>query len=319
MAEAALSLALVGGALAAPHVVPLQRAAPGLAAAAWLAALALRASLLTGGALLVLALVPSTSLFDGLSQATLHRPLPGSEWHLDLSGDALAHAAVVLPASALVISLAVFAFTRLLGALRLRSLVDRRGLGAGPGGSVVVAEERILAAVPGIGAGRVLVSHAALAALDRKELDATLAHELGHLRRHHRPLQLVAAVLACFGRGMPGTRAAARRFAFSLERDADEYAVKATGDPLALASAICKAAASGPTLRGALGVSGADPHARLEHLLAGGRLENSPRVDRAALGIAAGLALVSVAVLAAVGTLIGPRPGAVLLAIACGS
>ena len=318
MAEAAVCLALVAAALAAPHALALERAAPGLAAAVWLAALALRATLVTGGALLLLAAVPSTGSFEAVSQATLHRPLPGVDWHLDMPGDPLAHAAVVLPALALAVSLLLFALTRLLAAARLRALVDRRSLGPGPGGSLVLAEERVLAGVSGIGPARVLLSHAALAALDREELDATVAHELGHLRRHHRSLRLLGATLACLGRCVPGTTTAARRFAFSVERDADEYAVKTTGAPLALASAICKSAASGPPLRGALGVGGAETAARVEHLLAGGRLGRSPASDRAALALAVSVAGVNLAVLADLALLLAPRPSAVLLAIACG-
>lgn len=88
-----------------------------------------------------------------------------------------------------------------------------------------------------------LVSDAALRAMDRDELRASFAHEIGHVRRRHRPLILGASLLAAVGRFLPGTQAAERELLFNLERDADEFAVRATNDPLALASAICKAAA----------------------------------------------------------------------------
>ena len=45
---------------------------------------------------------------------------------------------------------------------------------------------------------------------------------------------------------MPGTKDALQRLQFCLERDADEYAVDRTRNPIALASAICKAAVDSP-------------------------------------------------------------------------
>ena len=45
---------------------------------------------------------------------------------------------------------------------------------------------------------------------------------------------------------LPGTRLATSELRFQLERDADEWALRRSHDPCALASAICKAA----TLRG---------------------------------------------------------------------
>ena len=316
MAEAGLLACVLMAGLAGPYAIGLDRAAPGRAAAAWLSVLALRAALVVSAILLMLAAVPTTGVFKAVSQATLHRPLPIVEWHPDLSGDALAHVALILPAAALALSLAVLVLGRLIAARRLKSLVTRRGLGSGPSDSVVVADDRIVAGVPRVGRGRVLISHAALAAFDGPELEAALAHELGHLRRRHRPLQLVAAVLACAGRTIPGTRRAERGFRLSLERDADDYAVSVTGDPLGLASAICKAARSG-TLGGSLALAGAGAEARLEHLLAGGRRPALRRVDRAAVALAASLFLLSAAFLCAVAVLIGASPASLLLAIAC--
>jgi len=67
-------------------------------------------------------------------------------------------------------------------------------------------------------------------------------------------------VLAAIARVLPGTEAARGELHFHLERDADEYAVSRTSDPLALASAICKAAATAP--RGLIALRGRG-HARL--------------------------------------------------------
>ena len=55
---------------------------------------------------------------------------------------------------------------------------------------------------------------------------------------------LLASLLGALARPLPGTKATERQVAFNLERDADEDAVRETHDPLALASAICKAAQS---------------------------------------------------------------------------
>jgi hypothetical protein len=108
------------------------------------------------------------------------------------------------------------------------------------------------------------------------------------------------------GRPAPGARRALRGLLLSLERHADEYAVARTGDPLALASAICKVAGGSQRHRGgglAFGLDGAGgTPARLEGLLAGGRRRGSARLERAVLvgaallsallaGTAAGLVL----------------------------
>jgi hypothetical protein len=96
-------------------------------------------------------------------------------------------------------------------------------------------------------------------------------------------------VLATLARLTPGGRAAHRGLLLSLERDADEYAVTRTGDPLALASAICKVARGSrrvsPGLAFGLDGSGGTP-ARLDGLLAGGRRRGSASLERAVLAAA---------------------------------
>ena len=319
MAEAwLLALALVA-ALAAPHVLRLERASPGRAAAAWMAALTLRATLAGAAAVLVLATVPSTPVFDALTTATWHEPLPGISLHLDIPGDAVAHLGVLLPAGLLLASVTVFALTVLLAGTRLNHQLERRSLGHGPRGSLVLADERVLVAVPAFGRKRILVSHAALAAFDGSELEATLAHEAGHLRRGHRGARLLAGGLASVGRVLPGARAAERGLRLSLERDADEYAVRATGDPLALASAICKAAGPRSGRAGLLALEGGDAALRLEPLLDHGRRARSVALDRAALAIALALALAATAVVVGVALVVGPRPSGLVLALACGA
>lgn len=55
---------------------------------------------------------------------------------------------------------------------------------------------------------------------------------------------MLASLLGALARPLPGTKPTERQVAFNLERDADEHAVRETRDPLAPASAICKAAQS---------------------------------------------------------------------------
>lgn len=229
---------IVATAIAVPHLMPLHAASPGTAAAIWFFALALRALAAVGAAAFVFGYLPQTETFAAMA-----------DWcwalvthHLGLSGHPLAHAAVVLPALTIACTLlwVLVGLTRAGVALWL--LLARRSLGRGPMGSIVVAGGDVIVAATGIGRARVVVSQEALGAMDSDELEASVAHELGHIRRRHRPLLLLASGFGGLARLLPGTRAAQRGLAFSLERDADEYAVRATSDPLALASAICKAA-----------------------------------------------------------------------------
>lgn len=76
---------------------------------------------------------------------------------------------------------------------------------------------------------------------------------------------LAGRVLAALGFLFPGTRQAQGSLHQALERDADEYAVRRTRDPLSLASAICKAAA-GPCRPGEIGLAGGRVSRRLDYL-----------------------------------------------------
>jgi hypothetical protein len=238
--ELALAISLLTAILAA-HALPLRRAAPLTAAAVWLLALALRALVAVGGAIYVFLYLPQTEVFDAAVAWCWHELLPAVGGELWLSEHPVGHTLVALPAVALVGSLLWLLFGLMRGWLGLRRIFA--GASArGPHGSLVVADERIVVAATRLGRGRLVVSQGALGALDRDELEAGLAHELAHIRRRHRPLLLLAAVLGATGRLLPGTRTAEAGVTLSLERDADRYAVRRTRDPLALASAICKAA-----------------------------------------------------------------------------
>ena len=312
MLEATFGLVLTA-AIATPHLLPLQRVTPIWAATTWLATLALRALLAVVAALFVFVHLPQTGLFEVLTHLCLHQVLPVLGTELGVSEHPVAHAAELLPAAVLVSSLIwlVFALTR--SRIALARLL-RRAIGEGPGGSTVVRDPGLLVAATRLGRRRIVVSDAALRAMDAQELEASLAHENGHLMRRHRPILLAGSVLAAVARLLPGTDAARRELHFHLERDADEYAVACTRDPLALASAICKAATTAP--RGLIALRGRS-HARLR---LGYLVDDKPRragraVEFATRAFAGLLVAMVVAVAVTVPALvIGHAPAAALAA-----
>lgn len=244
MAELVLAGAIVAG-IAAPHVLPFDRVAPARMAAVWFLALLLRALTAAGVALLLV--------------ADLHGPHPIltiDDWHpqhalslasatLDVAVHPTAHLVALVPLLLLGAPLAWLAISLARDVLVLRRLLASRVHG-GPPEITIVRDDRVLVAVAGLGRGRVLMSDGALLALDADEFEASVAHEIGHLRRRHRPLLVIARLFAALAWMLPGTRRARRQLIASLECDADDYAVRSTGNPLALASAICKAAATAP-------------------------------------------------------------------------
>lgn len=276
----------VPAAIGLPHLLPLQRVSPATAAVIWLSALALRALVAIGAAFFVFSYLPQTGLYSALAAWCWHEVLPLLSIHLGFSGHSLVHAAVVLPALVLAPPVLWLLFGLARAWLLLRASL-RRAVGEGPLGSTIIDDTEIVVGVTGLGRGRILVSQAALGAMDPEELEASLCHELGHIRRGHRTVLLAASVCAALGRLVPGTAAAKRELRFSLERDADEYAVRRTRDPLALASAICKAA-RGAIPSGAIGLGDSRVAIRLDFLeghaeRAGRRLERTTRVIAAGL------------------------------------
>lgn len=266
MTEALLVMGAAGG-VVVPHLMPLRAVTASVAAATWLGALALRALIVSGAALFLLLYIPQTELFRAIAELCLHAVLPIIATHLGFSGHSFVDAAVVLPALALTASLLWVGFGLARAALAFQARMARRALGPGPLGSTVVEEPGVVVAVTGLGRTQVVVSREAIQALDADELTASLAHEWGHVRRRHRPLLLVGSLLAAIGRWLPGTATAEREFRLSLERDADAFAVRATNDPLALASAICKAApTAAPRNAAYLGGAGSGITDRLDAL-----------------------------------------------------
>lgn len=274
-------------AIVVPHLIPLHRVTPTVAAVVWLCALGLRALVAIGGALFVFVYMPQTGIYGAVADWCLHEVLPLVTAHLGLSGHPLVHAAIVVPGLALAASVLWLLFGLTRAWLLVRATL-RRTLGEGPHGSTIIEDEGIVVGVTGVGRSRILISRAALGAMDPEELEASVSHELGHIHRRHRPLLLLSSVLVALGRMLPGTRSAEEALRFSLERDADDYAVRRTRDPLALASAICKAASSRPPA-GATALSGTGRVSlRLDYLegqarRAGPGLERSSRMLAAIL------------------------------------
>ena len=305
MVDLALAIALAAG-IGLPHLLPLQRVAPMPAAVLWILALGLRAVVAIGTALFFFLYLPRTGLFAEIAARCWHEVLPVLATHLGLSAHPLAHAAVIVPALALAGSLLWLALGMARGWLSLHRQL-RRPLGEGPWGSTVVPQTGILVAVTAVGRGKIILSPGALGGLDRDELRASVAHEAGHLHRRHRPLLFGASILVALARVLPGTRRAERELVFHLERDADGYAVRQTQNPLALASAICKAASIPAAVVGLDG--GGRVTRRLKILMDGDQPRSRPLEWLvAALSIALCASLLALAITLPAWALAGP-PG----------
>jgi Zn-dependent protease with chaperone function len=237
------AIAAVLSALAvAPHFVPQHRLDPAGGIILWTAALLFRAMLGISVALIIVLYLPATEFFTLLTHWCLESFIPVFTSHLGLDGHRVGDAALVVPAIAIALSVLSLGFGLWRGARAVRRWLARSAIGPGPAASLIVAEPEIILAAAGLKKPRVIVSAGALLRLDDDELEAGLEHEWGHVRRHHRRISTATEIFAAFARFVPGTQAALSNLRYCLERDADEYAVERTGNPLALASVICKAA-----------------------------------------------------------------------------
>jgi Zn-dependent protease with chaperone function len=288
-------------ATASPYLLPRDALAPLTGAALWLSVLVLRALLVVVGALVLVLYLPATELFQLTTHWCIHAVVPFFATHLGFSGHRLGDAATLLPGLVLGMSLvwAVFAVWRT--ARAVRGWLRGNCLGEGPRQSLIVGGSDVVVAAAGIRAARVVVSTGALAKLDEQELAAGLEHERGHIAHHHPYLALAGSVAFALARVLPGSKDALGRLRFCLERDADEYAVHRVGDPVALASAICKAAVHQPPTSPAMaGLAGVGTAARLRFLL--DRAEGRPRAWVELAGRALVAALVTLALLTAAAT-----------------
>ena len=284
----AVALAVSLPLTAAPHFIPLERAAPATGAAVWLLALLLRALLVMGGATFVFARLAHTEALEAALNWCWHEILPDAPGWLGFAEHPVAHAVVAVPAFTIAAAVLTHSWRGLRAWLGLRRTLSRAVAG-GPERAVVVPGDEVVLAVPRLGRGRVVVSDRALDVMDDEELAAGMAHELAHLRRRHRPLLLLASLLSTIGRALPGTGTAQCELGFQLERDADAWAVRRGRDPLSLASAICKVATAGAP-PGTASLAGKGPVTRRLAELLGERRAHSTGVELTARAVVLGLA-----------------------------
>lgn len=292
---------VIGAVLVAPHLAPRTELRPVTAIAMWTTVLGLRAALCAVAALWSVLFLPSTPPFQAISDWCVHAGVPFFAEHFGLSGHALGDVASFTPVAVL-LTLTATAGIGAWKALRAAaSWLGRNAVGYGPDESVIVGDAQVIVATAGVARPKVIVSAGALIDLDDAELKAGLAHEWGHVRRGHRSLTLTSTALLAASRLLPGGRKAFDELQFHLERDADDYAVRRTGDPLALASAICKTAAGGsgapaPLMMASL--AGANTAERLRLLLQGEAAATSPhRHNFLASAVAAGALVFGVSLL----------------------
>lgn len=228
--------------LFAPHLIPQRRLRASSGIALWMAVLTFRAAVAVSLVVVIVFVIPATQLFSLLTHWCLHAVVPFFASHLGFDGHAVGDAAVLVPVLVLAVSLISVGIGTWRGARAVRRWLKRSSLGAGPGSSLIIGEADVVVAAAGLRAPRLVVSAGALLKLDDAELTAGLEHERGHVIRRHRFISLAAHCCHALSRVLPGGKAALVALQFHLERDADDYAVRQTGDPLALASAICKAA-----------------------------------------------------------------------------
>lgn len=273
---------------AAPHYTPLHRAAPLTGATVWMLALLLRALLVVGVGTFLFAELAYANGVEAALNWCWHEVLPDIPGWLGFAEHPVAHAAVAVP----VFAIAAGVVVQLFGGLRAWVGLRRRLAGSspvGPPGATLLPGDEVVVAVTRFGRGQIVVSDRALEVMDDEELAAGMAHECAHLRRHHRPLLLLASLLSTVGRPLPGTGSAYRELCFQLERDADHWVVESMCDPLSLASAICKVAgASEP--HGTASLAGKGPVTRRLAELMGERGVRSTPVELAARALATGLA-----------------------------
>ncbi|MBI4285716.1 MAG: M48 family metalloprotease [Chloroflexi bacterium] len=100
-----------------------------------------------------------------------------------------------------------------------------------------------------IGRRALVLSPATINTLDNEELEAALAHEMAHLTGQAYVMGQLALVLRCVMFYNPVALLVFRRLANDNEQMCDDIAVRATGKPLALASALLKVTRHAPPSR----------------------------------------------------------------------
>ena len=301
--------AVMVAAIVLPHVLNLERVTPGAAATVWFCALALRALTIVAAAVFVVVVLPTTTLFSLVTHWCWHTVLPLISGHLGLDGHSVGDAAVILPGFMIAASLLSVAWGVARAAGKVRTFVRQAELGPGPEGTVMVGGDDVVVAVAGLHRPRVLVSAGALVALDDDELAASLDHERGHIERRHRFVLVLAHLLRAVGRPLPGTKLAMGELNHHLERDADGWAIARRHDPLALASAICKAATAAVAPPGvATALGGGAATRRVRELVERDGTRGSARGVRALAALMVAITLAAAAAVPVAAADVGPPP-----------
>lgn len=155
----------------------------------------------------------------------------------------------------------------------------------------LVVEHKSAAAycLPG-GAGYVVLTSAAVAALDHEQLVAVLAHERAHLQgRHHLVLASADALQRAFPR-VALFREARSALGPLVEMVADDTAARSS-DRLTVATALVRLAEHGMTPAAALGAGGGSAAGRVRRLVGQARPLDAKRMAAAALGVGVVLTL----------------------------
>lgn len=228
----------VGGLIASPHLIARRSLPAVVGTIIWFSALLGRAGVVVTICVGLVAIAPDTRVFAEASDWFVHSVLPFALHSLGIEGDTLGHLATSVPFAA-VLGMAIAAAY---GSWRSHRLVgrwlDRACLGPGPSGCHIVGGSRVVFATAGVLRPRVIVSMGALMSLEDRELRAGIEHEHAHARRGHGLIVAAGNVLAAMAKPLPGTTSALAGLRYSLERDADEHAVRSTGNRLDLADAI---------------------------------------------------------------------------------
>lgn len=305
--------ALLAVTLIAPHAIRASVLKPRTGVRLWTAVLLLRAVLACALALIAVFYVPATEAFNLLTHWCIHAVVPFFAQHLGFDGHYLGDAAVMVPALVIGTLLASACFGTIRAARAVRALLKRHSIGEGPRKSTIVPGAEIVVAAAGVRDPKVVVSAGALVELDEDELAAGLEHEWGHIANGHGRVLVLAQACLAMSRFVPGGSRALRELQFQLEREADEYAVHRTGDALALAAAITKAAMTGHPPRPTPALSllgGARRTAERVRLLIGGGSVRSGKASMLASAITSVAALLAIALTLSLPALVAQAPAA---------
>lgn len=190
-----------------------------------------------------------------------------------------------------------------------------RRIGIAPPRVLIVDDEVAGAAVVGVRDPLLFIDASTLEALDAKELEGVLAHELAHVARRDNLVAWAVSAIRDVAFFVPGARWAVQALHREREAAADQDAATLTGRPAALASGLLRVV----ELRGALRTAPAVPHGcaalapassvvdRVELLLAGSR--PTAREHRLEMSLAAVVGLVAVALAVVLPTLLAGAGG----------